>query len=82
MAFLEKQNIVHRDLALRNLLASKSGGNEKYLVKVSDFGLSRLANKGYYKSQDVQLPIKWTAIESIEFHTFSSKSDVSEGYFI
>src|SRR2546430_1696931 len=73
MAFLEQQSIVHRDLALRNLLAAKLGGNDKFLVKVSDFGLSRMASKGYYKTEEMQLPIKWSSVEAIEFHKVSSK---------
>jgi hypothetical protein len=35
----------------------------KYIVKVADFGLSRFVEGGkeYYKSNDVAVPIKWTA---------------------
>lgn len=40
--YLESKGILHRDLALRNLLVSASGTNAKpssYIVKVGDFGL-------------------------------------------
>lgn len=39
LAYLESKNIIHRDIALRNLLAAKIEG--EYTAKVSDFGLSR-----------------------------------------
>jgi serine/threonine protein kinase len=63
MLYLEENNIVHRDLALRNLLVCKVDG--KYTVKVSDFGLSRSTEKGYYQSDEKAIPIKWTAPEVI-----------------
>ena len=59
---METNNIVHRDLALRNILATTDEqGN--YLVKVSDFGMSRALEQGYYKTQDKKMPIKWSAPE-------------------
>jgi serine/threonine protein kinase len=61
MLYLEQNNIVHRDLALRNLLVSKADG--KYTVKVSDFGMSRSTERGYYQSDDKSLPVKWSAPE-------------------
>ncbi len=38
MDYLEQKGILHRDLALRNVLATL-GQKYKYLVKVADFGL-------------------------------------------
>ena len=39
MVYLSSQGIVHRDLALRNLLANPSNVTGiKYVVKVADFG--------------------------------------------
>src|SRR4029079_5080078 len=64
-----------RDLALRNLLVT-TGDEEKYIVKVADFGLSRITDKGYYKTSDKTMPVKWRAPESLEYGSFSSKSDV------
>ena len=63
MRYLETNNIVHRDLALRNILVAKDN-NGKYLIKISDFGMSRLVEKGYYKTDsDTLMPIKWSAPE-------------------
>jgi ephrin-A/ephrin-B len=61
MLYLEENNIVHRDLALRNLLVCKVDG--KYNVKVSDFGMSRSTEKGYYQSEEKSIPVKWSAPE-------------------
>jgi serine/threonine protein kinase len=39
MQYLASQGIIHRDLALRNLLVSSSAEHgAKYIVKVADFG--------------------------------------------
>jgi len=75
MLHLESSHIIHRDLALRNLLVGKStvGG---YLVKISDFGLSRAVETAYYKSDDGKIPIKWSAPEVLQYGTHTSKSDV------
>ena len=61
MIYLEQNNIIHRDLALRNLLVSKV--NDKFTVKVSDFGMSRSVEKGYYQSVEKTIPVKWSSIE-------------------
>jgi len=77
MAYLAEKKIVHRDLALRNLLIRDS--NQKVIVKVSDFGLSRFIKEGseYYKtSSESKLPVKWTAPEGLQFAKFTNKSDV------
>ena len=66
MCYLEKENVVHRDLACRNLLISNGGNNSTYTIKVSgnefrsmgvtyiykllDFGMSRMVSDDYYKS--------------------------------
>ncbi len=47
MNYLANNEIVHRDLALRNLLVGFDQ-NRNYLVKVGDFGMSRNVQKGYY----------------------------------
>jgi serine/threonine protein kinase len=38
LRYFEEVSIIHRDLALRNLLVTK-GGDENYLVKIADFGM-------------------------------------------
>jgi serine/threonine protein kinase len=76
MAYLESEKVVHRDLAARNVLISKGGS--LISAKIADFGLSRAtAESEYYKKEKSQIPVKWSALESIQFGRFSSKSDVS-----
>ncbi|XP_038137974.1 tyrosine-protein kinase ABL1 isoform X2 [Cyprinodon tularosa] len=72
MEYLEKKNFIHRDLAARNCLVG-----ENHLVKVADFGLSRLMTGDTYTAHaGAKFPIKWTAPESLAYNTFSIKSDV------
>ncbi|CAL4080267.1 unnamed protein product [Meganyctiphanes norvegica] len=73
MDYLESQKIIHRDLAARNILVA----NENQ-VKITDFGLARKPNEGYYYIMRTrrELPLNWYAIESIEHKKFSHKSDV------
>lgn len=56
MEYLSKKNIIHRDLAARNVLV-----DSKETLKLSDFGLSQLANKdGYYTTKTRrEIPYKW-----------------------
>jgi len=73
VSHLHKHNIVHRDLASRNILLSSYdiGG-----VKVSDFGLARslgLLEIGETKS--LIGPIKWMSPESISLKKYSRESD-------
>lgn len=47
------------------------------MVKVADFGLSRLLTGDTYNAHaGAKFPIKWTAPESLAYNTFSIKSDV------
>ncbi|KAM9820732.1 tyrosine-protein kinase ABL1 isoform 2-T2 [Neosynchiropus ocellatus] len=72
MEYLEKKNFIHRDLAARNCLVG-----ENHLVKVADFGLSRLMTGDTYTAHPgAKFPIKWTAPESLAYNKFSIKSDV------
>ena len=51
---------------------------ENNLVKISDFGLSRMLAKddSYYQvSQTRKLPVKWMALESLLYQKFSTYSD-------
>ncbi|KAG8003161.1 Tyrosine-protein kinase ZAP-70 [Nibea albiflora] len=74
MKYLEEKNFVHRDLAARNVLLV----NQQF-AKISDFGLSKAlgADDNYYRARTAgKWPLKWYAPECINFHKFSSKSDV------
>lgn len=73
MAYLEERRMVHRDLALRNVLLSTPG-----LVKITDFGLAKLLeiDEDEYKSEGGKMPIKWLAFECIQHRIYTHKSDV------
>ena len=61
-----------RDLAARNCLVG-----EHYLIKVADFGLSRLMESDVYNAREgAKFPIKWTAPEALAYNKFSIRSDV------
>ena len=65
--------IIHRDLACRNVLV----GDGKTL-KIADFGLSRIVAEGdaYVKTTSGRLPFKWMALESINDREFTTMSDM------
>ncbi|RVE75493.1 hypothetical protein OJAV_G00017410 [Oryzias javanicus] len=72
LAYLEGLNMVHRDIAVRNVLVASLE-----CVKLGDFGLSRYVDEQeYYKASVTRLPIKWMAPESINFRRFTTASDV------
>jgi serine/threonine protein kinase len=56
----------------------KASAEYKYEVKVADFGLSRIISEGrqYYKSNQANNPVKWSAPESLQYEKFSTASDV------
>jgi serine/threonine protein kinase len=55
MSYLHSQNIIHRDLATRNLLVSFS--DNVYVIKISDFGMSKLMeNASYYTTDSKVVP--------------------------
>jgi serine/threonine protein kinase len=74
MAYLASRNVVHRDLATRNVLVGSD-----FVCKVSDFGLSREMESGsadYYASAKGMLPLRWTAPEALKTRHFSTSSDI------
>eukprot|EP01117_Protostelium_nocturnum_P016664 TRINITY_DN6655_c0_g1_i2.p1 TRINITY_DN6655_c0_g1~~TRINITY_DN6655_c0_g1_i2.p1 ORF type:complete len:357 (-),score=104.85 TRINITY_DN6655_c0_g1_i2:119-1060(-) len=68
---LHSENVIHRDLAVRNILL-----NKHLEPKVADFGLSRIN-----ETQDTATtasnvgPLKWMSPESILSREYSTKSD-------
>ena len=72
MRYLASHNFVHRDLATRNCLVGPN-----YVVKISDFGMSRsLYDSHYYRIHGhFALPVRWMAYECF-YGKFSQKSDV------
>ncbi|KAJ8040943.1 Tyrosine-protein kinase receptor Tie-1 [Holothuria leucospilota] len=70
MKHLADKGIVHRDLAARNVLVC-----ENMVCKVADFGLSR-SDEVYVKMTAGRLPVRWMAIESLNYSVYTSKSDV------
>ncbi|TKR86890.1 hypothetical protein L596_011392 [Steinernema carpocapsae] len=80
MNYLGSKNVVHRDLAARNILVDAENN-----AKIGDFGLcmnmssvtgSVSRKNGVFISASGRLPIKWLALECLQKHEFSSKSDV------
>jgi serine/threonine protein kinase len=73
MEYLESKKIVHRDLALRNILL-----NNSHEVKICDFGLAQsLGTNNHYKLETERpLPLKWYAPETLTSWVFTHKSDV------
>ncbi|XP_055347141.1 platelet-derived growth factor receptor alpha-like [Paramacrobiotus metropolitanus] len=73
MEYLTHHDIIHRDLATRNVLVY-----ENKVVKICDFGLSKQRSE-YYRmvdSKNIRLPVKWMAPESLQEKLYSEKSDV------
>uniref|UniRef100_A0A914X9F2 Protein kinase domain-containing protein n=1 Tax=Plectus sambesii TaxID=2011161 RepID=A0A914X9F2_9BILA len=72
MEFLHIKEVVHRDLALRNIFLTSN-----YIVKIGDFGLSRKTINGLYqKCQNPRLPLKWTAPEVFFDNIIPIESDL------
>eukprot|EP00036_Acanthoecidae_sp_10tr_P007115 CAMPEP_0182928524 /NCGR_PEP_ID=MMETSP0105_2-20130417/15629_1 /TAXON_ID=81532 ORGANISM="Acanthoeca-like sp., Strain 10tr" /NCGR_SAMPLE_ID=MMETSP0105_2 /ASSEMBLY_ACC=CAM_ASM_000205 /LENGTH=737 /DNA_ID=CAMNT_0025066529 /DNA_START=20 /DNA_END=2233 /DNA_ORIENTATION=- len=74
MEYVAAKKVVHRDLAARNVLVQSLD-----MVKITDFGMSRILNqdKDYYTPQTRgKWPVKWYALESIYYAKFSEASDV------
>ncbi|PAV87516.1 hypothetical protein WR25_07189 isoform B [Diploscapter pachys] len=77
MIYIENHNMVHRDLATRNiLLGEKIDGIP--IAKISDFGLARQLNDGgvYQMASDLALPARWYAPETFQTYEFTIQNDV------
>jgi epidermal growth factor receptor len=74
MAYLEGRQLVHRDLAVRNVLVKTPTS-----IRIADFGMTKLLRDDSPVgtiSPEERLPIKWLAPECTAELIFTSKSDV------
>ena len=69
LMFLHCWKVVHRDISGRNIFMDAN-----FNVKIADFGLAR--TDGFIASIDDIMPIKWTALESLLRHEYTTKSDI------
>ncbi|XP_048874691.1 tyrosine-protein kinase receptor Tie-2 isoform X1 [Brienomyrus brachyistius] len=77
MDYLSQKQFIHRDLAARNILMG-----ENFVAKIADFGLSR-GQEVYVKKTMGRLPVRWMAIESLNYSVYTTNSDVwSYGVFL
>nr|BAJ95414.1 predicted protein [Hordeum vulgare subsp. vulgare] len=88
MIYISRQNILHKDLGVRNILCQNLNG--EWITKVSDFGLARVVGESTTNSGDndkfndsiysinggAVIPVRWSAPEVISDRKFSNKSDV------
>ncbi|CAG7815689.1 unnamed protein product, partial [Allacma fusca] len=73
MDFISSKNVIHGDLATRNVLITHD-----LKAKVSDFGLSKQINfqEVYIQKSHVPLPVRWMAYESLKNLEFTTLSDI------
>ena len=75
LAHLANQGVIHRDLALRNILLTS-----KDQLKIADFGLAVWSLPGektdYYSTNHKATPYKWISIESLTEGVFSLSGDI------
>lgn len=73
MEYLSSQQIVHKDLAARNILVF-----DKLSIKILDLGLFRdVYSADYYNLMGTSLfPIRWMSPEAIMYGKFSTDSDI------
>ena len=83
MAYLEEHDWIHRDLGARNILVGDGD-----ICKVANFCLAvlvdgdicesdyEICDKEYVDYSGMKYPVKWIAVESIQWKRFSIKSDV------
>ena len=71
-----ESELIHRDLALRNILVFEFDAQNprEVRVKVTDYGLTREGQ--YYYGGNEELPIRWMPPEALERRRWSEKSDV------
>jgi tRNA A-37 threonylcarbamoyl transferase component Bud32 len=71
--YLLAKGFVHRDIAARNILLSPT----HMMCKISDFGMSRdLQAENYYVTRGGDIPVKWTAPETLNYKKYSAATDI------
>lgn len=70
MSYLHQNNIIHRDLKAANLLM-----NENEVVKIADFGISRMQLQSGVMTAETGT-YRWMAPEVIEHRPYNHKADV------
>eukprot|EP01119_Soliformovum_irregulare_P016273 TRINITY_DN4688_c0_g1_i1.p1 TRINITY_DN4688_c0_g1~~TRINITY_DN4688_c0_g1_i1.p1 ORF type:complete len:882 (-),score=203.70 TRINITY_DN4688_c0_g1_i1:19-2310(-) len=77
MVCLVDNHVLHRDLALRNVLIVRADVSS-FVAKLADFGMARTlpTDAQHISSATEKIPLRWAAIEVIEKGSFSEKSDV------
>ena len=75
---VHRLNIVHIDLAARNIML-----DSRFIAKVGDFGTAKFGNEYSIEQHDedgnrikLELPWKWVAPEAAQSRTFNKASDV------
>jgi serine/threonine protein kinase len=75
MAHLHSENVIHRDLATRNVLLNETG-----IAKIADFGMSRVlegnSSNGGAQTLSAIGPVKWMSPEALNERKYSVYSDV------
>ncbi|KAL6057223.1 Fibroblast growth factor receptor [Balamuthia mandrillaris] len=78
LRYLHSLNVVHRDIAARNILVCKN-----YRAVLGDFGMSRVLEKMYQTTKSDFGAVKWMAPEAIEVRKYSKETDCySFGVFL
>jgi serine/threonine protein kinase len=65
MVVIRREGIIHCDLAARNVLVFSLPPG-RVLVKVSDFGLSRISSRLNTAFTSTVVPVRWCSIEVLE----------------
>lgn len=81
MIALQEHRLIHRDLALRNILLGQTAPNLPLYIKIADFGLSRILaeDHDYYVGHPKDIPAQWYAPECLRLdgtRSFHFESDV------
>jgi tetratricopeptide (TPR) repeat protein/tRNA A-37 threonylcarbamoyl transferase component Bud32 len=78
MLYLHSKGVLHGDLAARNLLYRTelaTDGTTRYIIKISDFGLSVLSGDEQDLATRTTFPIRWSAPEVLVRQAMSKASD-------